>query len=659
MVGQRSLGERGVFLRASRPVRVSGMVALLGAVVILVTGCGGSRQEAVVEPETPILEGQVTNRPLVGSAVEVFAPAGPMLGTTSTDGEGRFSLAVEQEPPFRVIARGGALEDEPYEGTLAGWCESLTTCLITPISTALLRLIDEHGFSSDEAWTLLTSRVAIEADPFADADAAGEGFELNVARDAIDRGRGLDGWLDSFVQWLRDADAAAPPGVPTVASFVVTPSAGTGGSISPSAAQQVSLGATVSFTLIADPGYGIAQVGGSCAGELVGTVYTTEPVVGDCTISASFEVTLAAPANVEAERGDGLVSLRWDPVADAAGYNVYWGTTPGIHPASASSWEDWMALGDVNEHTIGGLDNGVDYYFVITATLNGAESAASEEVSARPGIPEVEQGVLNDTGITRCGNDSFLPLGTGDGPSNSLLCGEVGATVTTAGVDAQGNPVPAGQDALHGRDAKAKRGELEKVGGGEAGFDFTKLGASGEPIAVQDRAWELGGIEAEGTHWSCVRDNRTGLIWEVKHRDASHLRYRGHTYTWFNPDPDTNGGEEGVADGGQCMGSTCDTDGYVQAVNAAQLCGADSWTLPTRQQLLSLMHNGRSSPATIDPDYFPNTLAGAYWSSSVNAWAFSVQPGFSAWFVNFQTGAVMNNLTSSSRFGVRLVRTSP
>ena len=184
-------------------------------------------------------------------------------------------------------------------------------------------------------------------------------------------------------------------------------------------------------------------------------------------------------------------------------------------------------------------------------------------------------GKLNDTGIDWCANAD----------TNNLAC-------PVAGFE--------GQDGEHGRDALARAGQLQKVGGGAAGFDFTKLDANGNDLPASAR------------EWSCVRDNHTGLTWEVKTTDGG-LRDRNHTYSWYNPDSSTNGGDAGTQNGGQCTGSDCDTHAFVQAVNSQGLCGANDWRIPSRKELLNLVH--RSSYPTIDLVYFPNANLG-YWSST-------------------------------------------
>lgn len=70
-------------------------------------------------------------------------------------------------------------------------------------------------------------------------------------------------------------------------TYTVTPSSGANGSISPNTAQTVNSGSTTAFTVTPAGGY-TASVGGTCGGSLVGTTYTTNAIVADCTVSATF-----------------------------------------------------------------------------------------------------------------------------------------------------------------------------------------------------------------------------------------------------------------------------------------------------------------------------------------------------------------------------------
>lgn len=419
-----------------------------------------------------------------------------------------------------------------------------------------------------------------------------------------------------------------------IKSYTVTASAGAGGSISPATAT-VDHGETAQFNVSADAGFEIAAVTG-CDGNLVGNAYTTGPVTADCAVEASFAATAGpAPTGVSATAGNAQVTVSWSPVGGATAYNIYWSSMPGIHPGTAASYDDFAE--DVSSpHVVTGLANDTTWYFVVTAVLGGVESDASSEVSATPSAPAAPLAELrlNDTGVDWCM----------DFVSTALPCPVAGFP---------------SQDGDFGRDAAATAGTLVKVGGGHAGFDFTKLGADGTPLAIQDGAWDEAGSESAGARWSCVRDNHTGLTWEIKVNDAAHLRHRDHRYSWFDPDESTNGGNSGPAEGGSatsCVGlDECTTLQYAAAVNAAGLCGTSDWRLPAIWELRSIVHYDRSAPA-IDRDYFPNIMwtdVMPYWSSTTlsNSPLTARQAAFSFG----STGNRLKNLAGR----VRLVRADP
>ena len=259
---------------------------------------------------------------------------------------------------------------------------------------------------------------------------------------------------------------------------------------------------------------------------------------------------------------------------------------------------------------------------LVTACGSGSSSSSSRAEPSRP---------LNDTGITLCGN--YADDGGSGNHKNDLVCVAVGATRTVAGTDADNDPVPAGQDAVFGRDAQALTGTLAKTGAGHAGFDFTKLDSNGDELP------------ASATEWDCVRDNHTGLIWEIK-TDGG-LRDKDHTYSWYNSDASSNGGDAGNAHSGSCSGGTgCDTEKYVADVNAIRLCGYSDWRMPTRNELLNIVHNDRVYPA-LDLDYFPDTQSSNYWSSSTHA-----ENNSYAWVIQFGS----SDVTILPKTGNRRVR---
>jgi formylglycine-generating enzyme required for sulfatase activity len=74
------------------------------------------------------------------------------------------------------------------------------------------------------------------------------------------------------------------------------------------------------------------------------------------------------------------VTLNWTPVTDAASFNIYYATNPGVTKTVFDT-----AIRDVHGSNAITLVNSIKYYFVITAVnASGQESAVSKEVSATP-----------------------------------------------------------------------------------------------------------------------------------------------------------------------------------------------------------------------------------------------------------------------------------
>ncbi|WP_455217900.1 Lcl C-terminal domain-containing protein [Kaarinaea lacus] len=119
--------------------------------------------------------------------------------------------------------------------------------------------------------------------------------------------------------------------------------------------------------------------------------------------------------------------------------------------------------------------------------------------------------------------------------------------------------------------------------------------------------------------WSCVLDQATGLVWEVKSRVPG-LHYHQNTYSWFNPDLRHNGGLAGYPGGSGCFAQPCDTENFIAAVNKNGWCNAHDWRLPTREELRSLVDysNGIEGPV-LDIKAFPNTSPLFYWSADTSA----------------------------------------
>ena len=215
----------------------------------------------------------------------------------------------------------------------------------------------------------------------------------------------------------------------------------------------------------------------------------------------------------------------------------------------------------------------------LPAILSGAKKI--------PVIP-VEAINLNDTGITW---DADYPTG------NNTTC--------------SGGAEFGSQDCSRGRDVNSDDSD------GHAGFSFTKLDSNG------------GDLVATENSWACVRDNITGLIWEVK-TDANKIA----KFEW----PDI----QGVAD----------------SANSNNLCGASSgWRVPTVKELVSIV-SFHSTGTAVDLNYFLNTSDSiAYWSETpASVFLNEVWSEDKAWIVGFKLGNTNQSLKTSF-LHVRLVRT--
>lgn len=241
-------------------------------------------------------------------------------------------------------------------------------------------------------------------------------------------------------------------------------------------------------------------------------------------------------------------------------------------------------------------------------------------IKPKPLPPPVESVTkINDTGVTHCGDYARGHSGMGN---NDVVCQLL--------TDSQGDPVPSGQDGTSGRDISAASHD-----DGQKGFSFTKIDASGAALA------------SSANSWSCVKDNVTGLTWELKTDDGG-LHDKDDSFVWYESDPRLgNGGLPGYEKASDydasradqtCSGfssgnsaSYCNTKAFVNRVNLASYCGANNWRLPTREELNSLV-DYQATPR-IDTSYFPFIQSTYYWTSVPYAYL-----NKHVWTINFQSG---------------------
>jgi hypothetical protein len=155
---------------------------------------------------------------------------------------------------------------------------------------------------------------------------------------------------------------------------------------------------------------------------------------------------------------------------------------------------------------------------------------------------------------------------------------------------------------------------------------YTKLDPQGKDLPVS------------AAHWVMVRDNDTGLIWEVKRNREGVKNYEDphdsdNIYTWYDPNPITNGGDAGKPNDGM------NTKAFIDALNNAHFGGYSNWRLPTIKELAYLVdysiHSERPDKNTlyINTVYFPNTMLSYYWSSTNHSYF-----PYYAWAMYFHFG---------------------
>jgi hypothetical protein len=226
-------------------------------------------------------------------------------------------------------------------------------------------------------------------------------------------------------------------------------------------------------------------------------------------------------------------------------------------------------------------------------------------------VPVLAQtGALNDTGQTSCYDTSH----------NAVVC-----DATTTG-NASALPY---QDGRYGRDAAQAAGTLPaKIGGGDAGFDFSCVLWDGtvvnSPSCTSTMVANTTGSPSAtpATDWACTKDNVIGLVWSLQ-----------DLYT------------DGV---------TASAAGFANlGHNSVARCGYSSgWRLPSRIELAGIAHRGRTGPS-IDTAYFPGAHSANYWASETDTRSTS-----RAWMVQFLFGEHLAANKTDSNY-VRLVRNVP
>jgi hypothetical protein len=216
----------------------------------------------------------------------------------------------------RTVGAGAAIY--VYSGTV-----NITNTLVASYTTSIQQTggtvnLDYNLFFNAPTTVTIGNHSLTGTNPLF-VNPAGEDYRLAVGSPAA--GKGLN------LSVATDLDGNPRHDPPTIgayegSSFVITPTAGVGGVITPGTPQAVDYGGSATFTLTADTGYHIVDVGVDGASVGVTTTYTFNNVTADHTITATFDllppVYYTLTVN-QAGTGSGTVTKSPDSISYTAG----------------------------------------------------------------------------------------------------------------------------------------------------------------------------------------------------------------------------------------------------------------------------------------------------------------------------------------------------
>jgi hypothetical protein len=278
-------------------------------------------------------------------------------------------------------------------------------------------------------------------------------------------------------------------------------------------------------------------------------------------------------------------------------------------------------------------------------TMDAAKSVTANFNSTAPAPQTITFGpapimTVGATGTVSATASSGLPVTISS--TTIAICTVSGNTVT--GV-AAGTCTLAGNQAGNGSTSAAPQVLQNMAITVAVSRHYSKIANNGSVLA------NSAALGSGPTDWACTRDNRSGLLWEVKTADGG-LRDQSNSYTHYDDPTQAQkwDGSAYVKPTQAEIDAASNSIGFAQAVNARNLCGQSDWRMPGKEELANLLETSYAPAATIDPGFFPNTPSWYFWSGSPDA-DYSYYGGL----VGFYDGDVGYSLRSYG-FQVRLVR---
>ena len=381
------------------------------------------------------------------------------------------------------------------------------------------------------------------------------------------------------------------------------------------------------------------------------------------------------------------ITLSWSVIE----FDIYQGGYEVFY--SQGSNESYTIYGmtsnkSIEQMTISGLKSNKTYYFKVRSVTypyssqtwnnnnpNTVKSRFTSEITAKtlylkPTNPKItsifpdkgdqaggETIVISGSDFTEDVNVSFGGIHSQiiSSTSSSIICiapsHEPGAvTIVVTNIDDQttryskkyiyimeptyskGSPIPdSGQSKCYDNENKIPcPNQGENFYGQDASYDinpktYTKMDKNGHELPYT------------ATSWVMVKDNVTGLVWEVKTAPDGHKNYNDpndadNTYCWYNSNKDTNGGDTGCSD-------SENTELYIYDLNNTSFGGFSDWRLPTVKELASIANLSKYDPA-ITELFFPNNMSYEYYFMGYGYWSSTIHASNQklAWCVLFDDG---------------------
>lgn len=234
-----------------------------------------------------------------GTPVTVLDSAGqPLSGVTSITA-GRFSHSCAMQTAGHAVCWGQnhtgelGIKDDRTDR------HSATTPVSLPRSVTLV--FNGGGIASDQPFTEVFP-TPLYPTPATFNFTLDPGYSIDTVQSSCGGSLSVSGL--SFTTDSVSEDCTVTVNTRFNNSFQVTATAGAGGSVSP-ASQTVIDGATAAITVTPEDGYLIDQMTSSCGGSLQGestaaSRFSTAPVHGDCSITASFKPIPSYPSTPSA-----------------------------------------------------------------------------------------------------------------------------------------------------------------------------------------------------------------------------------------------------------------------------------------------------------------------------------------------------------------------